>query len=571
MSPTFVSFFTNMCADNLSDQSTIDEILALIRNNHNFVRLRSVGGLFPLFRAILLRCCSDVILALIDAYPDALAFGAPFCEDIEIMFKTMPRAYWLELKCQYLPIHVAIGLQVDKTVISEMIRRMPASLRAFGTMEGLLPLHCAACCSNNVDVVREILNGCPDAISQYSSSGLLPLHLAAAKNSNPAVAKLLLDAYPEALRTCDRSGHERLPLHHAARSNPNAEVLYLLLNIHPAAAEIVCSHSNLMHLAAENPSVDVVRAVLNERPKDVCKLSSYLMMPLHIAARSNSNPEVVQLILNAYPKALTRWYEHIDKWNRFSLPLHAAATDNPNVDVVRLLLEAYPEAVRRQHEYVGWLPIHGAAANSKSAAVIHLLVDAFPESIRACDACEEQLLPIHYAAQNSCEAVARAVLEADPTAIRVRCGFNRKRFPLELAADTFSYAADVFRLLLEAYPEALNESTDDVSMHILHEIARRGCTAKLEVLLEHSIAVDVRDEYGRTALHHAVSSGNVEAVELLLRHGADSHSVDCTGASPIEFSSSPTMSALLRRVRRMLSNCYFNCLCFFFFLFGVYS
>lgn len=46
--------------------------------------------------------------------------------------------------------------------------------------------------------------------------------------------------------------------------------------------------------------------------------------------------------------------------------------------------------------------------------------------------------------------------------------------------------------------------------------------------------VNALDEYDNTSLHHAVSSGNLPMISLLLEHGADPHIVNRDGVSPFD-------------------------------------
>lgn len=52
--------------------------------------------------------------------------------------------------------------------------------------------------------------------------------------------------------------------------------------------------------------------------------------------------------------------------------------------------------------------------------------------------------------------------------------------------------------------------------------------------------VNARDEYDNTALHHAVSSGNLSMVDLLLEHHADPDIVNRDGVSPFDVARSLT-------------------------------
>jgi ankyrin repeat protein len=55
----------------------------------------------------------------------------------------------------------------------------------------------------------------------------------------------------------------------------------------------------------------------------------------------------------------------------------------------------------------------------------------------------------------------------------------------------------------------------------LHEASARGDIPMMKFLLSRGASVRSRDRWQHLPLHYAVDSGNVEAVKLLLDHGAD--------------------------------------------------
>jgi ankyrin repeat protein len=71
---------------------------------------------------------------------------------------------------------------------------------------------------------------------------------------------------------------------------------------------------------------------------------------------------------------------------------------------------------------------------------------------------------------------------------------------------------------------------------ILHHAAYSGNVRAVRMALgEDSIQVDALDEGGRTPLHLAFLRGNMEAVELLLRSGAEEGMVDMMDRTPVDY------------------------------------
>ena len=67
-----------------------------------------------------------------------------------------------------------------------------------------------------------------------------------------------------------------------------------------------------------------------------------------------------------------------------------------------------------------------------------------------------------------------------------------------------------------------------------HDLIARGDQESLASLLEsRPDAVNDRNRLDKTALHYAVSYKREEALDLLVRHGADLHARDVTGMTPL--------------------------------------
>ncbi len=73
----------------------------------------------------------------------------------------------------------------------------------------------------------------------------------------------------------------------------------------------------------------------------------------------------------------------------------------------------------------------------------------------------------------------------------------------------------------------------------LHEAARRGDVAAVRTLLDAGVPVDIKSEYGATALSFACDKGRAEVVKLLIERGADINVADTFyQATPIVWAAS---------------------------------
>jgi ankyrin repeat protein len=67
------------------------------------------------------------------------------------------------------------------------------------------------------------------------------------------------------------------------------------------------------------------------------------------------------------------------------------------------------------------------------------------------------------------------------------------------------------------------------------------------VLLESHANADLKDNDGRTPLHHAVENGSLEVVRLLLEHGCTVDAKDNSGLTPFASMVAPKQRNRLRR------------------------
>ena len=82
--------------------------------------------------------------------------------------------------------------------------------------------------------------------------------------------------------------------------------------------------------------------------------------------------ELIRMLLDAFPEAT-----HVSSAG--SLPLHIALRQHAEPEVVRLVLAAYPRAAH-EVDSSGWLPLHLALESSAPTEVISWVRAAYPEA-----------------------------------------------------------------------------------------------------------------------------------------------------------------------------------------------
>ncbi len=67
----------------------------------------------------------------------------------------------------------------------------------------------------------------------------------------------------------------------------------------------------------------------------------------------------------------------------------------------------------------------------------------------------------------------------------------------------------------------------------LHEAAYTGNIEMAKLLIEHGAEINIADKDGKTPLHEAAGRGKLEVAKLLIEHGADVNATDRLSATPL--------------------------------------
>ena len=212
----------------------------------------------------------------------------------------------------------------------------------------------------DADIIGRCLEAGADPISPVEGAarhrGSL-LHFASAHARDPAVITDLVEAGADVNA---RGAWGFTPLHSAAENATPAAVQALVQAGANVNAPLRSFGRGLdsrgrtpLHIAASNPNPDVTAALLEAGADVDARAGTWIGTPLHVAAR-NPNPAVASLLLeagaNVNAREFARTYlpygmtvSSVDETTRRLggiTPLHAAAWSNPNPEVIALLLEA---------------------------------------------------------------------------------------------------------------------------------------------------------------------------------------------------------------------------------------
>ena len=154
--------------------------------------------------------------------------------------------------------------------------------------------------------------------------------------------------------------------------------------------------------------------------------------------------------------------------------------------------------------------------------------------------------PLHLAARFARADAAKKLLDGGAEA---NAQDHSGRTPLHAAIATD--AQGVFHILLKNRATNLNARTFDGTTPLILA-ARLAIEGVVEQLIEAEVDVNCADDQGKTALHWAASVNNVEAVNILLAHGANRDAQDSKDETPLFLAS---REGSYQAARALLDHC----------------
>jgi ankyrin repeat protein/preprotein translocase subunit SecA len=387
--------------------------------------------------------------------------------------------------------------------------------------DGKTPLHVAAEQGQLAEVKLLLEGGANPNVGD--NHGKTPLHVAAEKGQL-AVVKLLLATKGVTLGAADKN--RRTPLYQAVEKEQLAVAEILLVELDQHMGEAITNAWQQidipLHLAAEEGKLTIVKLLLDNLGQgiDLNTLDQNGYTPLHIAAK--------QGYLELVEEFVNRGSDINIQDGTGATALHGAI-ESGNLKLVEALIAL--GANKQAKDARGSTPLHKAVLNQHAAIVRYLV------AIQADVAIKDQagLTPIDLAIQKGytdCLAAIFLSQRAD----------SHKPDPNDLpylhrAVLYQPENTQLIEQLIKLQPDL--QARDSSGKTALHIIAEQGYTNLLATLcqtLQEKNALDLAscDNQGRTPLHLAVSKGNLETVQYLLRKKASLSIRDKDGLTPID-------------------------------------
>lgn len=264
----------------------------------------------------------------------------------------------------------------------------------------------------------------------------------------------------------------------------------------------------------DNKEWAILTDMLKENPEYAEKKQSMtLRLPLHIAMIKGAPLDLIKVLIDLYPKALSvKDSDHL-------VPFHLAIFHKVDIEILKYILRR-DEASSKEYDGDGKLPIHFACANSSSDEVIHILLQAYPDS--ASRRTKSGQLPLHYACQSKCSSqIIAELVDAYPNGVTE--GFKSK-LPIHYACENKATLASIKILVKESKASLSLTGGNNYTLPLAFACANRQTFDVIEYLYEQNPdALTIRDESNRLPLHFALeNSASPEVIYLLVNGYKDS-------------------------------------------------
>ena len=459
-----------------------------VQNNGAWLRKKDTKGQTPLHLALYYTNPAPVVLALIEADPDA-------AKEKDDRGDT--------------PLHVAITVNSPEVVLFSLVAAWSGAIREKNA-KGATPLLAAL---NNVDipqaVVFALVAACPLAARDKDEHGNTPLYNVLRMNDSPAavaptvgVVEALLDVYPAAAKETDKLGNT--PLHIALISDFPITIVKALAVLWPGAAKQKGIHGNTpLHICLQSQegkfSTAMMDAIISLWPGAASERDANGNTPLHLALQHDTiHEEAVLALLAASPSAVKV------KCEQGRTPLSIALQKCAPDAVTLALIDACPEATKEKHVGGGTL-LHLAFLKERSGP-------------------ERWSEPMTLASP----AVIASIGAAWPGAIKTKTPVRRTgtdqqsettggETPLVIALEQGGTLESVLLTMISLCPDAAHEKCPHSSTPLQIALQRKLTQPVLDALISAwPGSVKERNTHGATALYLSLLHSAPQAVTLAL-------------------------------------------------------
>ncbi|KAG5760665.1 hypothetical protein H9Q72_011228 [Fusarium xylarioides] len=255
-----------------------------------------------------------------------------------------------------------------------------------------------------------------------------------------------------------------------------------------------------LHIAAEHGMLEIARMIIDFDKRTIQAKDKNMRQPLHVACREGKT-ETARLFLDAGADIEAEQYQE-------TTALDDAAYHG-HTDVVNLLLDTGANV--DVADYDGYTPLHNASSQGHIEVVRAIL--KHPKTSKTTIDAQDNFgwAALHMAIWEDHPNIVSFLLEegADLT-LKTSDGWT----PLFTATPRYPHIIKII-LTYSDKTDVQLEVKDDEGYTPLLEASRKSVLATTRILIEAGANRKAQDKYGRTALHLASKTGNVDMVKLL--------------------------------------------------------
>ena len=227
------------------------------------------------------------------------------------------------------PLHIACLFSKNVELVKHLVEEVKCDVNAKGQY-GYTPLHCA-CHNNQIEIVRYLtsLSSCVIEIDDKNDNW--PLHIACLFSNNVELIKHLVEEVKCDVNAKGQYGYT--PLHCACHNN-QIEIVRYLTSLSSCDIEMKDKNDNgPLHIAClGSNNVELVKHLVEEVKCDVNAKGQNGYTPLHCACEKN------QIEIVRYLTSLSSCHIEIEN-NDGNRPLHIACLFSNNIELVKHLVE----------------------------------------------------------------------------------------------------------------------------------------------------------------------------------------------------------------------------------------